>query len=363
MFEYPFYRMRNMSKFRKACEEKKHVVFGFIGGSITDSRTRNRWSEYVVSQFIAENPEIIVDVENAAIAATGSDYGVFRIDDDILAHPCDVIFVEYAVNDMPLETNIRNFSREGLIRKILKKSQADIVLVYTYREDMLEDMLQKRLPPTIEEFEIIAEHYGISSVFSCCYALNQALCGNLRWEEWLPDGLHPENAGSRYYAKPVVQLLKNALMFDKQVTKNTKALYSDNWENSEIFPLEQVRRSGYWRLYRCVDRPLVKRVLSTTCINSSISLDFYGTGIVLSISFGWMSSDYRWRIDEDEWNVVRPVRPYWLDDYNWIKTQTLATGLTNTKHTLEIETIMPMHDEKSKGTTFEICMIGVLKSI
>ncbi len=358
-----YYRLRNMSAFRRAMLEKKHVTVGFIGGSITDPRGRERWSEFLISRIVADYPDVTVDVENTAIGATGSDYAVLRAEQDIICRGCDIVFVEYAVNDNKIETPIRNASREGLIRKLLKGTDADIVITYTYCAEMLEPMLRGEMAQSVAEFEAIAEHYGISSVFMANNALDECLRGTLRWEEWLPDGLHPANTGSRFYADPVYALLEKTLEDEngKAAARDTAPMFADNWEREETVDLSEIERIGYWRLYRNLDRPLVQRVLSTTCVGSRAKLAFEGTGLVLTISYGWMAADYRWRLDGGEWQIEEYDRPWWMDDHTWLKTKTLAAGLESSSHTVEFEVLPPKADDKHKGTAFEIIAVGILK--
>ncbi len=359
----PFYIKRSMKAFRDAVMEKNHVTIGFVGGSITDPHSRERWSEYVISQFIAEYPFVTVDVENVAIGATGSDYAVFRAQKDLIQRNCDLIFIEFAVNDNPVKTEIRNASREGLIRKLLHGTKADLVITYTYCAEMLKDMLEGRMPASVAEFEQLAEHYSLSSVFMANYALHETLRGTLRWEEWLPDGLHPAGAGSRYYGLPVNKLLKEALEDQRGELslREIQPLYKDNWERGETFPLHQVKRKGYWRLYRCLDRPLVEQVLSSTCVGSALTWDFVGTGLVVTVSFGWMAADYRWRVDGGTWHEEKPERPAWIDGHNWLRTQPLCQDLAYGIHSAEVEVLPPDHDGLHKGTALEICCIGILK--
>lgn len=359
----PFFIRRSMSAFRVAVLERKHVTVGFIGGSITDPRGRERWSEYVINWLVGAYPEVTVDVENVAIGATGSDYAVFRVERDLICRNCDLIFIEYAVNDNAILPSIRNASREGLIRKLLRGTQADLVLTYTYCAPMLPQMLAGEMPDSVAELERLAEHYALNSVFMAQYALHEALRGVLRWEEWLPDGLHPENTGSRYYAEPVCALLQQALKTEGDTLRRqiVQPVFSDNWEHAEAFPLQNVRRIGYWRLYRCLDRPLVQQVLSTTSIGSRIQCSFLGNGLVLTVSFGWMAADYRWRVDGSAWTTERYDRPAWMDDHSWLRTKTLLHGLKMGKHTVEFEVLPPLDDGAHKGTTFEICCIGILK--
>src|SRR5437763_326691 len=106
------------------------ITLGFIGGSITDPRSGTRWPEPVTAWFIEHFPGVRVLVENAAIGATSSDLGVFRAERDLIRRGCDLVFIEYAVNDNGVPVENRNRTREGLIRKLLKDEPRDLVFVY-----------------------------------------------------------------------------------------------------------------------------------------------------------------------------------------------------------------------------------------
>jgi hypothetical protein len=128
------------------------LAVGFLGGSITDGGNGINWPESVLNWFGATFPEAQIRVENAAIGATGSDSGCLRADAEIIERGCDLTFIEYAVNDGGHSTERRGRSREGLIRKLLAARQ-EVVLVYTFSEEMREAMEANQMPPTVAEFE------------------------------------------------------------------------------------------------------------------------------------------------------------------------------------------------------------------
>ena len=124
-----------------------HITIGFIGGSITEPvADGHRWSGKIVDWFVAEFPGLIVDEENAAKGATGSLNAILRVEDDILAYNCDLVFVETAVND---GEKAWGACREGILRKLMKNDVCDVVLTYTYSQAMYETMLAGNLPQTI----------------------------------------------------------------------------------------------------------------------------------------------------------------------------------------------------------------------
>ena len=121
-----------------------HITIGFIGGSITEPvADGHRWSGKIIDWFVAEFPGLIVDEENAAKGATGSLNAILRVEDDILAYNCDLVFVETAVND---GEKAWGACREGILRKLMKNDVCDVVLTYTYSQAMYETMLAGKLP-------------------------------------------------------------------------------------------------------------------------------------------------------------------------------------------------------------------------
>jgi hypothetical protein len=132
-----------------------------LGGSITAGI--HNWPEPVVNWFGDAFPDARISVENAAIGATGSPLAIFRAERDIIQRKCDLVFIEYAVNDWELTPKLRGRTREGLIRKLLEAESRDLVLGYAFRQEMYENMRQGIVPPSIAEFEELASHYDIGS--------------------------------------------------------------------------------------------------------------------------------------------------------------------------------------------------------
>lgn len=362
MFQPPFYISRTpLRHFHRAIASGTATI-GFIGGSITDSRTRSRWSDVIVRELCAQYPDVSFHVVNTAIGGTDSVHAVFRAEHDLMPYRCDLIFIEYAVNDSPLPTQLRSRSREGLIRK-LWRSDCDLVLAYTFERPMLEELLAEKLPASIAEFEVLAEYYHISSVFMGCYALDCLKRGLLRWEEWLPDGLHPEHCGSRYYAKPVLDLLSSSCLAEEDVGAVLPApLSNNNLQYAQVIPFSQLHRTGYWYENHPIDVTLVHAQLSTSSIGSSLDCTFEGTGVVICTSWGTCAADYRWCIDSGPWqqtHLSRPDLPDWPGKWGWTRTNVLADQLPRGKHTLRIESWLHQ-DESCRGINLDICYIGVM---
>ena len=384
-----FVRRRQPLRHLVKALERGKITIGFLGGSITEPIEEpwngKRWSDKVVNWFVGAFPGLTVNVENAAKGATGSQSAIFRVEDDIINRSCDLVFVEYAVNDGG-PSDLRSFCREGLIRKLLNNPQADydIIVVYAYCQPMLEYMLRGEMPDSIAEFEPICEHYQLSSVFMGDYAFRELNSGRLRYEEWLPDGLHPGDTGSNVYAVPITWLLqeeitaaKTAAVAAGDADGSSKAsglenpaaappaipvpLYPENWEKACKFSLDDIERRGSWRLVREYRMPTVDRILYTASLQASLFFRFRGTGLVIFVRFGGYSSDYRYQIDGGEWIIKNDARPDWSTQaVDWIRHDLAASGLPDSEHSVVIEPVFGTNGV-CRATNFELCDIGIIR--
>lgn len=362
------------------------VTLGFIGGSITeDGRSAHNWPEPVTRWFAETFPRARIVVENAAIGATGSDLAVFRAERDLIERECDLIFVEFAVNDYLTASEPRMRAREGLLRKLLADGRSELVLVYTYSQRMYEAMSRKEVPDSIAEFEQLAEHYGISSVWAGRHAWEEVAKGRMTWDEWLPDGLHPTYRGSLSYGQSVIALLERELTAAPHATApQAVALHEaapnadadtpepplralpepfnpNHWARTELVPFEEVQLEGPWTIRRAAAvMPRVDRLLSTSAIGAKLSFSFTGRGLVLIFDFGKKSAEFIYRLDGGEAVAANRDRPDWCLDGGWLRPYWIADELPEGRHHIELE-VVHGNREDCRGTDFHLGIIGILK--
>ncbi|MFC5469029.1 SGNH/GDSL hydrolase family protein [Cohnella suwonensis] len=361
------YRHRAPLKITYESIGKGSITIGFIGGSITDARKfHGNWPETVIHWMAERYEGLRIQVENAAISATGSDLAVFRAERDLIAKGCDLVFVEFAVNDDHEPKSKRMRTREGLIRKLLEDRKREIVLVYMYNQNMYEDMTAGRLPPSIEEFEQLAEHYGIGSAWAGLHALEEVKRGRMRFEEWLPDGLHPEGRGSFSYGSCVTEFLAReeerysiATGPDSARKELPAPIAADHWGEARVQSLDTLVRKGIWSLRRWPYLPGMEQVLYTSSIGSKLALTFHGSALYFGFDFGKQSAEFRYRIDDGEWLKSNRERPGWCGDRGWFVLNTIAEGLEPKEHRCEVEVI---HGNRAdcEGTQFCLALVGVL---
>ncbi|MCD9024016.1 SGNH/GDSL hydrolase family protein [Cohnella silvisoli] len=341
------------------------LTIGFIGGSITDARSRHNWPEPVIAWFVQHYPQVRFKVENAAIGATGSELAVFRAERDLIDRGCHLVFIDYAVNDGEEPSDKRMRTREGLLRKLLQNDQCDTVLVYTFSQAFYREMMQDQVPASIAEFEQLAEHYRLGSIWMGLYAIEEVRKGLMRWEEWLPDGLHPTERGSLSYAQSVIAFLDKELREGSSIQgqiethKLNEPLHNGHWAQAYAYPFEKVKLDGPWVIRRWPHLEWIDQVLETAAVGAKLAFTFRGRGLSLGFDFGKTSAEFRYRIDHGTWATTERDRPSWCGDDGWYRIYNIVDDLIAGDHSIELEVI---HGDRPEcmGTNFRLALIGVI---
>lgn len=317
--------------------KKGKLTVGFTGGSITEFAGYRSWAEPTLRYFTAKYPEVKLISENTAIGATGSLLGTLLAPDRLISHGCDLVFVEFAVNDQPDTLAFR--TREGLIRKLLRSGETDVVIVYTYKQDFYASYAEGKNPTSVEQFETIAEHYGLGTVNMGLYAINKLNAGLVRYYEWLPDGLHPNDRGSVLYGEAVAEYL------DLELARETKArgeipapLDPLNFEFTEQLPLDALDFRAPWILRRSNLHWSVGQYLETFAPGAELTVPFEGRAAVVRLDYGGTSGELEYSVDGGETKTLGLDSPSWAGERNWQKPVVFdAEG--NGKHTLRLKNL------------------------
>jgi hypothetical protein len=214
----------------------------------------------------------------------------------------------------------------------------------------------------------LAEHYQLGSVWMGLHAFEEVRRGLIRWEDWLPDGLHPEVRGSACYADSVIAYLERELA-DRSAEPPAPAgpslpqpLDGKCWERVAILPFEQLQWEGPWSIRRWGNSGWIDRALVCHAPGARLSGRFQGRGLVLAADFGKASGELRWRIDGGDWRETQRVRAAWVGDSGWFHFTLLADDLDEGPHTFEIETTRPTVDG-CRGATAAIALIGTIRKV
>jgi len=347
----------------KAAIKKGSVTLGFIGGSVTAGDENvggkeSNWFEFIRLWFKKSYPEVKLTIVNAAIGGTPSLSGLMRAKNELIDTKCDLVFVEYAINDCSEEDNFR--SREGLIRKLLEQKR-DLLFVYVFNKEMYDFITNDKLPVVVAQFEEIAKRYNISSVWSGLYVFNALKRGELSWESWLPNsggGVHPEYYGSLYYSKPVIEFLEQEIKSNRINAiscgdKLPKAINDNNFQNIIEIPMDEWETDSTWTKMRELKFPWYKWVMSSFADGAELSFKFTGTMLAANFNFGTRSAKIKFSIDGGEWILTDNLRAWYAPDKDWCSPLLFCKDLKNCEHSFKMKTVYG-NGENCKGADCKI---------
>lgn len=204
----------------------EEITVGFLGGSITQgclaSKQENCYASRVYKWWSSHFPK--VNFINAGIGGTTSQFGVARVEEDLLnVHP-DLIFVEFSVND---EGNpFFRETYEGLVRRILSDGAA-VMLIHNVRYDNM---------VSAEDIHLeIGKHYHLPcvSMRSTIYPL--VASGEISNRQITPDDLHPNDLGHEMVASVIIYFLekiRTAEKMDAPASAMPEPLTENQYESS-----------------------------------------------------------------------------------------------------------------------------------
>jgi lysophospholipase L1-like esterase len=243
-------------------KDGKETHIAYFGGSITAAPG---WRVKTLKWFRDTYPKAQISEINAAIGGTGSDLGVFRCAQDVLAHKPDLVFVEFAVNDGGAPPPQIFRTMEGIVRQIWTADpNTDICFVYTLHTGMKADYEKCLCSRSASAQERIADHYGIPSINVALPIVQMAQAGKLIYKKEkdangadkpVPDGAivfsgdecHPTDAAHQVYCDIITDGLKKMDPAAKPGPRTLKAPFiADNLEKAKLVPLKQSMLSPGW---------------------------------------------------------------------------------------------------------------------
>ena len=235
------YRIRE--KIAKAQRGEK-VSIGYIGGSITEGGSStsadksfvNISGNYFKNTFGSGNN---VSFVNAGLAGTSSVVGNMRVDSDIFSKGCEVIFIEFAVNDQGSERFQKSY--EALVKKCLMQENEPAVILITLCQkgyDTNEDWMAK-----------VGENYDLPVISG----RNALKSGGVNWDSQYGSGdnIHPGNGGHQMIADWIGYYYRQALRSENasdEYTIPSKEVYGAEYANNHLVDFNQLQNfnAGSW---------------------------------------------------------------------------------------------------------------------
>ncbi|WP_080058461.1 SGNH/GDSL hydrolase family protein [Spirosoma aerolatum] len=294
------------------------VKIAYLGGSITEAG--GGWREQSLKWFQQQYPKSGIEQIAAGIGGTGSDLGVFRLKDQVLAYKPDLVFVEFAVNDNGKKPMPIAVAMEGIVRQIWRANpQTDICFVYTLSATMAPTLAKGYFPLSASVMETIAGHYEIPSIHMGLEVVQLAEKGELVFSGkpdeypgklvFSADNVHPyPQTGHRLYTEA---LIRSFGVLDKTATKPRGQLkgplYPNNWENAQMVSAERATRSPGWQVITpatdSVARKLSNRftfLLKAANPGEQLKVRFRGTHFGIYDVMGPGCGQYRVVVDGQE---------------------------------------------------------------
>jgi len=177
------------------------LTIGFIGGSITAgasaSEAAKRYTLRVTDWFTKQFPQSKVSYTGAGLGGTGSNFGAYRVQSDLLSGNPDVVFVEFSVNDSASPGAV--FSMEALLRQILRAPNSPAVVMI--------GMVNQKGVNAQESHAPVARHYGIPYISVRDALWPEIESGRIPWASLFSDNVHPNDEGHALVARLVTNYL------------------------------------------------------------------------------------------------------------------------------------------------------------
>jgi acyl-CoA thioesterase I len=326
---------RNIGVFFDKLRAGKAVTVAYLGGSIAagtgaSNPEKSSYRALVTDWLKKRYPKSQITEINAAVVGTGSLYGALRARRDVIAFKPDLVFIDFTIDDAGEEEGSVKKAIEGLLRQLLIIPQPpEILMLYTTtaKRDVANDW-----------HESIAGYYQVPSI-DLQTELNAAIdAGKIKPSEfWLKDGVNPSEAGHKFYAEQITELLAvQETLKPTPIARNLPSPFvSDEMNYGEFKALAEIKHDAGWRKESNADRKLPTILLAS--VKAGAQLDYYFEGTVIGISFRMGPDCGIIEVLIDGKPAPVPVaRIDCYDNVTHIGTRIIAGGLSPGEHKLTI---------------------------
>lgn len=341
------------------------ITVGFIGGSITQGGHYTKPFTKLWQNDRTGN----INVINAGVGGTGSNFGAMRLYDDLLSQKPDIVFVEFTLND--LDNTIKpsaGLNVESIIRQC-KAAEHEPVLVFIHIPDRRMTGSAYTIQQNIDTYDNVLSHYGLKAINAHQLVLDAiSNSTNDSWDNYIPENnVHPtETQGEKIaelmynsFKTDSASYIKNITMPSEKLNENipdefnctnVSALYGSfdsNWLNTTVDTVTE----GY---EKPSDMPFEDFYAAYTS-GAKMTFEFTGTRILangLTCNKGRYGT-YKIFDETGEVEQSGSCKTYTSPD-NWYENIILtASGLKDGKHVLEI-TVSEDKEADAAGKMFGI---------
>lgn len=351
---------------RLAVDKKLNVAY--LGGSVTAGvgleggyyAATDSWRALTTAWLRETYPQATITETNAGIGGTGSAFGAYRAKDDLKLTDSkkkpDLLFVDFAINDAydapatesAYAADVRTYM-ETIVRTVYEYAPyCDIIFVYV-TDKSHRNSTSSAAYPTLAAQHDIASKYGLTEIYVGKMLVEEAGLTSSNWNNTYFGGtgaenpndiVHPNSKGYKKYAEYVKNVLK-AELIDK--TLNPYLYFGHSVPSASYSPIVAPARyffndaSGKTIGFDLIEKPesLVDkgylRASTVGATGAKVAFTFTGTGLQLWTYARSEGSTIRVTIDgvSANYTIQRNSQNN--------KAYRVASGLSNTAHTVTIE--------------------------
>lgn len=335
--------MLNNTVFR--LKELKKLKILFFGGSITagagsSDQSRTCFRALVTDHFKKLCPDAEIEDVNSCMGGTGTGLGMLRCDQDVIAHKPDLVFVEFTANDWGDSYDNVLPNVETLFRKIRRAlPETDIVTLFTTYTDIAADA-EAGVEYESRSAHITAAHrYNIPTIDVGNAFHAHILRHGGKFEDFIPDTLHPNDAGHKVLAQVINARLDRWLdsADAKEIIPHAMPEpIGEVFEEATVLPASEIgdlKTDGF---------DLNGETLECVCGSGSLSFSFDGCGIGIYWGDTYLYGDIELRIDDEEPVTVKSW-DHLVRSFAKLRAAIVTRDLPRGHHTVKI-TSLPLQE-------------------
>ena len=322
-----------------------------IGGSITEGAgavdKTNRWTTRLVKWLNSQPLGGTTFTEiNSGIGGTASDYGLLRLQRDVIVHEPDIVFLEFAVNDMGLSEEKSARFYEGILHALSGMKKVPYVICGGM-------VCNHNRPTRASLHRKLAANYGLCFIdvkvgMDEQLGLAEPGVNLVRDRMFAKDNIHPSDEGYGFY----FEYIKSQLSDDSFRRPHPIAPGSDFCRfTGRFINAYEMEAEGEWTQvgegdWNCENYGRKGPGMATTATDAVLRCKFTGTAMMLCHRIG---RDYgKMAVTLD--GVKTEIDQYYQTDNQpvcWFYT----FSLEDKEHTLEIRALGTKNEESTDTKT------------
>lgn len=346
----------NLSTMRPLCGEKEITVNPFagkneinivyFGGSITEGvgasvREETCYRALVGKYFQETFSDIKVNNIHQGVGGTGSDYGLIRLSRDVISYSPDLVFVEFAVNDNGRDSRLE---MESIVRTLGSLEKAPyIVYLYTTRSNFA----------NVKTYHTqVGDFYAIPQIDLQQELKDEIAATGNSVSHYLPDGVHPSDAGHALYANKIISCLEAGTYYKKPYITEKKLLETSGRAEINVIAAKDAKLTGAWSS--------ATGNFSRQCILSGQAGDtaeFTFTGNFFGLEHGLNDNGGKYEVYVDGRLFHQDHCYYKGITYNHCRFGCASFTLDNTEHTVTVKVLGQKGDEAASGA--QVCLFNL----